>query len=82
MPAAVDQCPQGHDTSTAAARDSQGHCRRCRRERRAADSAALMVVRALEKAGARFQDNGVPIAPAQFARELSEAYQAGNLRFN
>lgn len=81
MPAVVDQCPSGHDTSTAAARDSQGHCRRCRREKRAADSAALMVVRALEKAGARFLADGKPLDPAAFARELSEAYLAGELNF-
>lgn len=81
MPAAVDQCPQGHDTRTADARDSQGHCRKCKadkaRRRRVADSAALTVVRVLERAGARFQNDGVPAEPAEVARQLADAYAAG-----
>uniref|UniRef100_A0AB39U2G8 TetR family transcriptional regulator n=1 Tax=Mycolicibacterium phage Alyssa1 TaxID=3240801 RepID=A0AB39U2G8_9CAUD len=81
MPAAVDQCPQGHDTRTTSARDTQGHCRKCKadtaRRRRVADSAALIVVRALEKAGAVFQSDGVPADPADVVRQLADAYAAG-----
>ncbi|CAN5578834.1 hypothetical protein BH09ACT8_BH09ACT8_27130 [soil metagenome] len=82
MPA-TDQCPQGHDINTAADRDGQGYCKQCRsdraRRRRAGDSAALMVVRALEAAGAQFQSDGVPVAPADVARKLSELWLAGAL---
>ena len=83
MPAAVDQCPQGHDTRTADRRDSQGHCRKCKaakaRRKRVGDSAALMVVRAFEKAGVRFENDGVPVAPAEVAQALSDLYVAGAL---
>uniref|UniRef100_A0AB39U290 Uncharacterized protein n=8 Tax=unclassified Caudoviricetes TaxID=2788787 RepID=A0AB39U290_9CAUD len=77
----AEQCPQGHQIRTAADRDKQGYCRQCRREKRASDSAAVMVVRALERAGARFRVDGKPLDPADFARELSEAYLAGELNF-
>ncbi len=81
MPAATDECPQSHDTRTAAARDGQGHCRKCmadrEQKRRAGNSAALIVVRVLEKAGAVFQNDGIPVEPAEVARQLAEAYAAG-----
>ncbi|MGY3553389.1 hypothetical protein [Williamsia sp. R60] len=81
MPTVTDRCPRGHDTSTRADRDTQGHCRKCKaydeRRRRAGNSAALMVVRALESAGAVFQIDGVPVEPAEVARKLADAYAAG-----
>lgn len=82
MPAKLGtRCPQGHEIRTAADRDGQGHCRKCMadraRRRRVADSAALTVVRVLEKAGAVFQSDGKPAEPAEVARQLAEAYEAG-----
>lgn len=80
MPA-VDTCPSGHEIRTAADRDGQGYCRKCRaeyqRRRNVGNSAALIVVRALEAAGAKFQNDGVPADPAAVARQLAEAYAAG-----
>ena len=79
MPAT--ECPQGHAIRSAADRDGQGYCRKCRadnaRKRRVGESAALMVVRALEAAGATFQNDGMPVEPAEVARQLAEAYAAG-----
>lgn len=81
MPAATDRCPRGHATRTRADRDTQGHCRKCKaddeRRRRVGNSAALMVVRALEGAGAQFQVDGVPAEPAEVVRQLAELYAAG-----
>lgn len=79
MPA--DQCPQGHEIKTSADRDGGGYCRRCRAEnekkRRVGKSAALMVVRAFEAAGVQFQNDGVPVEPAEVARVLADLYAAG-----
>lgn len=79
MPA--DQCPQGHEIRSSADRDGGGYCRRCRadneRKRRVANSAAMIVVRALERAGVQFQNGGVPVDPAEVARQLAEGYAAG-----
>jgi len=81
MPA--NQCPQGHEIRSAADRDKQGYCRRCRAERakrrRVGNHAALTVVRALETAGARFENDGVPVAPTEVARQLADLYTAGLL---
>lgn len=81
MPAT--QCPQGHEIRTAADRDGQGYCRRCRadneRRRRVSKSAALMVVRTFEAAGVRFESDGVPVAPADVARQLAALDEAGAL---
>lgn len=83
MPAAVDQCPAGHDTRTRADRDSQGHCRKCKADRdkriRAGNSAALTVVRAFEAAGVQFQADGIPVDPAEVARQLGELWASGAL---
>uniref|UniRef100_A0AB39U237 Uncharacterized protein n=3 Tax=unclassified Caudoviricetes TaxID=2788787 RepID=A0AB39U237_9CAUD len=81
MPATTDQCPQGHEIRSTADRDKQGYCRRCRadnaRKRRVGKEAALIVVRALEKAGVQFQNDGVPAEPAEVVRQLTDAYAAG-----
>ncbi|WP_139807753.1 hypothetical protein, partial [Mycobacterium avium] len=64
-------------------RDSQGHCRKCKadreRRRRVGKEAALMVVRAFEAAGVQFQNDGVPVEPAEVAKALAELYAAGQL---
>lgn len=48
----TDRCPQGHPTPTAAHRDSQGYCRRCRSDgakaQRLRARNAVAFVRALE----------------------------------
>jgi hypothetical protein len=36
-----------------------------------------MVVRAFEAAGVKFQNNGVPVEPAEVARRLAELYASG-----
>jgi hypothetical protein len=82
MPATlVTRCPQGHEIRSAADRDGQGFCKKCRadgaRKRRIGKEAALMVVRALEAAGARFQTDGVPAEPAEVAHQLAELWAAG-----
>jgi hypothetical protein len=81
MPA--NQCPQGHDVLTAADRDSGGYCKKCRaaadRRRRIGKEAALVVVRAFETAGVRFENDGVPVAPSEVAKALAELYAAGAL---
>lgn len=84
MPAAVDQCPQGHDTSTAADRDGQGHCRKCKatkaRQKRVSDAMRLSMVRAFEDAGVRFEDDdGNPVAPGEVVQQLAELHAAGAL---
>lgn len=80
MPATTDQCPQGHSTTTAADRDSQGHCRACMRDRsrqrRVSDGMKLAMVRAFESAGVRFEDDaGQPVAPDDVVRQLAEIYE-------
>jgi hypothetical protein len=81
MPA--NQCPQGHEIRSSADRDCQGYCKRCRadnaRRRRAGREAALMVVKAFESAGVRFQNDGKPAEPADVARLLGEAWASGLL---
>ncbi|SRX93236.1 hypothetical protein MSP7336_01472 [Mycobacterium shimoidei] len=81
MPA--NRCPQGHEIRSAADRDKFGYCRKCKaereRRRRVGNSAALMVVRAFEAAGVRFEHDGVPVAPAEVAKALAELYEAGAL---
>ncbi|UEA58378.1 hypothetical protein LK459_17600 [Gordonia otitidis] len=37
----------------------------------------MIVVRALERAGVQFQNGGVPVDPAEVARQLAEGYAAG-----
>jgi hypothetical protein len=48
----IDRCPKGHPTPTAAHRDSQGYCRRCRSDGakayRRRDREAVAFIRALE----------------------------------
>lgn len=77
MPA--QECPQGHDTSTSAARDGQGHCRECERDRqrrrRVSDGMKLTMAKAFESAGVRFEDDdGQPVAPTDVVRQLVEIY--------
>ena len=84
MPAAVDQCPSGHDTRTAAARDSQGHCRLCKaekaRRKRVSDSMKLAMAKAFEDVGIRFEDDdGAPVAPAEVVRQIVALYEADAL---
>ncbi|MFI2841705.1 hypothetical protein [Mycolicibacterium sp. PDY-3] len=80
MPAAVDQCPQGHDTQTASDRDAQGHCRKCKaereRRRRVSTAMKLTLIKAFEDVGVRFEDDdGRPVAPTDVVRQLVEIYQ-------
>ncbi|AFR50024.1 hypothetical protein KTR9_3389 [Gordonia sp. KTR9] len=79
MPA--NKCPQGHEIRSSTDRDGGGFCRRCRadneKRRRVGKSAALTVVRVFERAGVQFQNNGVPVEPAEVARVLAELYAAG-----
>lgn len=80
MPAAVNECPQGHDTQTAADRDSQGHCRKCKaereRQRRVSNAMRLALVQAFEEAGVRFEtDDGRAVAPVEVVRQLAEIYE-------
>jgi hypothetical protein len=82
MPAvAVQACPSGHTIRSSADRDTQGHCRQCMRDNskriRVGKEAALMVVRAFEAAGVKFQADGKPAEPAEVARLLGEAWAAG-----
>ncbi|KLI04071.1 MULTISPECIES: hypothetical protein [Mycolicibacterium] len=79
MPA--NQCPQGHEIRSAADRDGQGYCKRCKadndKRRRVGKEAALMVVRAFEAAGVRFENDGIPVEPAEAARQLGELWADG-----
>lgn len=79
MPA--NQCPQGHEIRTAADRDGNGYCRKCRadneKRRRAGKEAALLVVKAFEAAGCRLVIDGQPVDPADAARQLGELWAAG-----
>ncbi len=78
MPAAVPACPRGHDTRTAASRDTQGHCRACLRERRVSDRMKLALVKAFEDVGIRFEDDhGQPVAPAEVVRQIAAIYESG-----
>lgn len=82
MPAAVDECPQGHDTRSNTARDSQGHCRLCmaerKRHKRVSDSMRLTLVKAFEAAGVQVEDgDGKPVAAAEVVRQLVATYEAG-----
>lgn len=84
MPAAVDQCPRGHDTRLAAHRDSQGHCRKCKaensRRKRASDGMKLATVRAFEQSGIEFiDDDGQAVAPADVVRQLIDLYENSRL---
>lgn len=81
MPAAVDQCPQGHDTSTSTARDGQGHCRRCMayraKRKRVSDSMKLAMVRAFETAGVKFvDDDDQPVELVDVVRQLAATFEA------
>lgn len=81
MPAATEQCPQGHDINAAADRDAQGYCRKCKadkeRQRRVSNSMKLTIARAFEDAGVRFEDDdGLPVAPVDVARQLAALYEA------
>lgn len=70
-------CPKGHSTLTPESRDSQGYCRQCRRDRRTAQRAALDVVAVFTDAGVRFENDGVPVEPAEVVRQLVRLYDSG-----
>lgn len=76
MPAAVDQCPRGHDTRTAASRDTQGHCKACLRDRRVSNRMKLAVANALEGVGIRFiDDEGLPVEAIDVARQIASKFE-------
>lgn len=84
MPAAVDQCPHGHEIRSTADRTSQGFCRQCKvdvdRRRRVSDSMKLAVARAFEAAGVRFEDDdGLAVAPTEVVRQIVALYEADSL---
>lgn len=84
MPAIITRCPQGHEIRSAADRDGQGFCRRCRadnaRRRRVSDSMKLTMARAFEDAGVRFEDDdGAPVAAAEVVRQIAGLCEAGAL---
>jgi hypothetical protein len=84
MPVTTEYCPQRHQIRSAADRDGQGYCRKCRadgaRRRRVSESMKLAFVGALESAGLQFEDDdGRPVEPAEAVRQMVELFEAGAL---
>lgn len=84
MPAAVTQCPHGHDIRSSADRNTQGFCRQCGRERdrqrRVSNGMKLAIVKAFEDVGVEFvDDDGQPVAPAEAVRQMVAVIEAGAL---
>ena len=69
----VEECPSGHPTPTSAYRTANGTCRECQRQLRIRKRAAWIFVKGLESSGLRFENNGVPMTPAEFARQLVDS---------
>jgi hypothetical protein len=74
----VEQCQNGHPTPTSAYRTANGTCRECQRDAKEAlrirQRAAWVFVKGLEASGLRFENNGVPMTPAEFARQLVDTW--------
>jgi hypothetical protein len=74
----ITACPAGHHIRSSADRTNQSHCRQCKREtdrlNRLKQRAALDVVKVFEAAGVRFQNDGVPVAAEDVARQLVAIY--------
>ncbi len=75
---AADKCRKGHPTPTAAYRTPNGTCRECLRQanqkHRMKQRAAWTIVKSLTDAGVTFENDGVPVAPEEVARQMVKVH--------
>lgn len=73
-------CPSGHEINSAADRDGQGYCLRCRQDGargyRSRQRAALELALALESHGVQVTRSEPPIDLQQLAAALAHGYTA------